>query len=75
MKKIFLAFLLVSVMALSFAVPVMANDYAVAAEQEVEPFTERTRIYNRRSICGCGQLQFRVWGITSGQWLTPWTYI
>ena len=78
MKKILFAFLLVIVMSLSFAVPAMAN-VAVVSEsvrtaeyQGITPFTEMTRIYHRMSN---GRLQFRVWGMTSGRWLTDWAYM
>lgn len=78
MKKILVTLLLVIVMALSFAVPAMANT-TIAMEtvnetnyQEIVPFTEMTRIYHRFNN---GRLQFRVWGITSGRWLTDWDYV
>jgi len=82
MKKALVAFLLVGVTALSFAVPAMANAVATqetvkieASYQEIVPFFERTKIYHRWSICGCLQLQFRVWGMVSGRWLTDWLYV
>jgi hypothetical protein len=81
MKKALVTFLLVGVMALSFAVPAMANTI-VAEEtvqetsyQEIVPSFEQTIIHHRRSICGCGRLQFRVWGATSMKWLTDWLYV
>ena len=37
---------------------------------EIVPFHELTRIYLRTNSAGV--LQFRVWGITSGRWLTDW---
>jgi len=75
--------MLISAMALSFAAPVaasatVAEDVAIEAEatyQQITPFIEMTRIYHRWSICGCMGLQFRVWGITSGRWLTDWDYV
>jgi hypothetical protein len=77
-KKRLITFLLVSIMALSFTVPIMATTN-VAAEtikdatyQEIVPFTQMTRIYHRFNN---GRLQFRVWGITSGRWLTDWAYM
>lgn len=76
MKKKLAMFLLVGVMALSFfAVPAMAAD-VIATEpavevQEIAPLNEATqthwRIYD-------GRLQFRIWGVTNGVWLTPWTF-
>jgi len=81
-KKVLVAFLLVSIMAFSFAVPVAASDVVVAevvcvsaTPENITPFSEITRNYFRWSICGCGGLQMRVWGITSGRWLTEWTYL
>ena len=76
MKKRLVVFLFVSVMALSFAVPVAAKPaiepISTAEYQGIAPFTEMTRIYHRWSG---GRLQFRVWGMTSGRWLTEWTYM
>ena len=74
-KKIFVAFLLISMMMLSFAVPVMAAEAIVVEpvnieiEQEVTPRTEMTQIFWRTYD---GQLQMRVWSITNGRWLTDW---
>ena len=84
-KKLFVCVLAV-VMLFSMAVPAMAvpqqampvpiavanghdlsDGYAV-----ISPFSELTQIYWRTVN---GQLQFRVWGITSGRWLTPWTNV
>ena len=82
MKKKLLVCVLAVVMLFSMAVPALAatqeampvtvakgydmsDGYAV-----ISPFSEQTRIYWRTWN---GQLQFRVWGITSGRWLTPWT--
>ena len=76
MKKRLMTFLLISVMALSFAVPVMATEASTAepinatTEQEITPFTEMTRMYWRNHQ---GQLQWRVWSMTNGRWLTDWT--
>ena len=81
MKKALVTFLLVGVMALSFAAPAMANTVVAketvqeASYQEITPFFEQTIIYHRRSLCGCGRLQFRVWGAISGKWLTDWLYV
>ncbi|MCL2356090.1 MAG: hypothetical protein FWC70_02865 [Defluviitaleaceae bacterium] len=80
MKRKAAAFLLICVMALSFASPavaatvptVAAEPINAATEQEITPFFEETRNYFR--IYG-GVLQFRVWGITSARWLTPWTNV
>jgi cytochrome c5 len=80
MKKKLVAFLLAGVMALSFAVPAMANTVVAqetvveATYQEIAPLTERTVIYHRVCVC-CHRLQFRVWGATSMRWLTDWLYI
>ena len=77
LKNRLMAFLLVCVMALSFAVPTMATIETVAvepkyvsAEQEIVPFTEFTQIFWRTYN---GQLQFRVWSLTFGRWNTDWT--
>jgi len=78
MKRKLIACLVISIMALSFMVPLKAADVYVAepvnvvAEEEVgiAPLSEMTRIYWRTYR---GQLQFRVWGIISGRWLTDWT--
>jgi len=81
MKKRLVAFFLICVMTLSFASPVVANAVVVAeptntvVEQEISPFDIVTRIYYRWSPCGCGGLQFRVWNITTGRWLTEWAYV
>jgi hypothetical protein len=82
MKKKLLVCLFACAMALSFAVPAIANDAVVAevvyvsvGQEDITPFSEHTRSYFRWSVCGCGRLQMRVWGMTSGTWLTPWTYL
>jgi len=84
-KKKFTAFLLVCVITLSFAVPAMAAEAVVTPKpinammmQEIAPFVDMTpfsemtqiiwRMYN-------GELQFRVWGVTSGRWITEWAYV
>ena len=79
MKKALVTFLLISVMALSFSVPAMANPVTVVEEtakeasyQEITPFTEITIIYHRWAT---GGLQFRVWGVVSMRWLTEWQYV
>jgi len=82
MKKRLLMFLLASLMLLSLAVPAMAVDAisvlptGVSEHEpmqqvgmEVDPHNEQTRIYFRTWQ---GNLQFRVWGVTSGRWLTDW---
>jgi len=81
-KKVILAFLLACTAALSFSIPVVADvtvvveEINITAEQgEITPFSEYTRNYFRMPLCGCGNLQFRVWGMVSGRWLTEWTYI
>ena len=75
MKKIFVTFLLINMITLSFAVPVMATEAVVVEpvnmeiEQEVTPRTEMTQTFWRTYN---GQLQMRVWSITNGRWLTDW---
>jgi len=82
MKKKLLIFLLACLMLLSLVVPATAVDVIPGSPAEVsehelmqqvgmeiEPRTEQTRIYFRNWN---GVLQFRVWGITSGRWLTEW---
>ena len=82
MKKVFLTFLLVCIIAVSFNVTAMANDTILiepinvyVEQQEVEPFSEHTWFYYRWCPCGCARLQWRVWGMTSGRWLTEWAYV
>lgn len=76
MKKRLVVCLFVIVMAFSFVIPAMANETTVKEpvygtnEQEISPRTEQTQIYWRNYQ---GRLQFRVWGLTSGRWLTEWT--
>ena len=75
MKRKILVCVLVCVMALSFAVPALAvpaYEAGSLAYEEIVPISEETRIYWRIFN---GQLQYRVWGITSGRWLTDWTNI
>lgn len=83
MKKRLLVCVLMIVMLFSMAVPAMAasqqaipttavtaNVYDLSAGYAViTPFSEQTRIYWRTVN---GVLQFRVWGITSGRWITDW---
>jgi len=74
-KKKVVAFLLICAVALSFAPPAIATTMPVVSiEQEIEvaPFFEMTRNYLRTYH---GVLQFRVWGMTSGRWLTDWADI
>ena len=77
MKKRFMAILAACVMALSFAVPVAASDFSAVKPINVEtqnseamPFTEFTRTYFKNTG---DAIYWRVWGITSGRWLTEWT--
>ena len=78
MKKKLVVFLSVGLMVLSFAIPAMASEIAVkepvqtyeATEHEIAPRSEMTRVYWRTYN---GVLQFRIWGMTSGRWLTDWT--
>ena len=78
MKKRLLVCLFACMMISSFAIPVMASEVATAkpiiAEMEVEisPFNEQTRIYFRTYN---GVLQFRVWSITNGRWITDWANV
>jgi len=74
-KKSLIAFLFVVMMVMSLTVPTMAVGSVVAepidatTQQEIAPATEMTQIYWRTYH---GQLQFRVWSITYGRWLTDW---
>ena len=76
MKKRLMAFLLVGLMTLSFGVPAMASEVVtvdgadIVVAQEIYPVTEMTQIFWRTYN---GQLQFRVWSLTNGRWLTDWT--
>ena len=77
MKKKLLVCLLAAMMALPFAIPVMAAEVVTkesvyAADQGIAPFTDVTRIYFRIHN---GRLQARVWSITRGIWLTGWEYV
>ena len=79
MKKKLLVCLLVSVMALSFAVPAMAATItepesvnAVVDYEGIAPRNEMTRFYWRTYN---GILQFRVWSITNGRWINDWTNV
>ena len=73
-KRLFLC-LCVCMMALMFAVPVMAADVAVnepasAVDYEgVVPHNEVTQIFLRTYN---GVLQMRVWSVTRGRWITDW---
>ena len=83
MRKKVLTLLLVAMMALPlFALPIAAATTAEVsvvsiqpeavdtADTLIAPFgTEYTQIYWRTYR---GVLQFRVWGLTSGRWLTDW---
>ena len=78
MKRKLIVCLLTCVMAFSFVVPAMASEavkyepvYSVTY-QEVAPRTEMTRLYFRTYH---GVLQFRVWSITNGRWITDWTNV
>ena len=79
MKKRLITFLIMSVMAMSFVAPTVAigavvNDPVnVEVGGETTTDTEITVIYHR--WCDCGRLQFRVWGMVSGKWLTDWQYV
>jgi len=72
MKRRILICLLAGLMLLSLAPPAMAYSAELdvsSAYVEIAPLTEYTRIYWRNLN---GVLQFRVWGITSGRWITDW---
>jgi len=86
MKKRLLTVLLAGLLSLSLSVSAMAYfpdvrsvcPAVAVVEYErgihngyvgIEPNSEETRIYWRNLN---GQLQWRVWGITSGRWLTEW---
>jgi hypothetical protein len=82
-KKKLVAFLLISIMTLSIAISVSANEAVVAdamnattesfntaVGQEIVPFTEMTRMYWRNHY---GVLQWRLWSMTNGRWLSEWT--
>ena len=79
MRKKLITFLCASIMSLSFVIPALAMETVTtvavepvnaSAVQEISPFHEFTQFYWRWHN---GQLQFRVWSITNGIWLTPWT--
>lgn len=79
MKKRLVVFLIIVCVSLSFASPVIASNAVMAEpvitvstsiEHEITPFHEFTQIYWRWNS---GVLQFRVWSITNGRWLTEWT--
>jgi len=75
-KKIVVCFALF-LMAFSFMVLAMAEAPAtepmnIDAEHEIVPFSEMTRIYWRVYQ---GNVQMRVWGMTSGRWLTDWVTV
>lgn len=42
-----------------------------AATQSISPRAEETKTYYR--TLANGQVQYRVWSITQGKWLTDWT--
>jgi len=72
MKRRILMCLLAGLMLLSMVPPAMAYSAELDVSQgyvEIAPLTEYTRIYWRTWN---GNLQFRVWGITSGRWITDW---
>lgn len=76
LKKRFGAFLLIALITLSYSVTVMASEAAVVAEpvkveatQDITPLVEQTQIVWRTYH---GVLQWRVWSLTWGVWLTDW---
>ena len=82
MKKKLMVVLFVGILALSFAVPVMATENVttvsvyetieVGSENSLQ--TEMTQIVLRVCV-DCGRLQFRVWSLTNGRWITDWLYV
>ena len=78
MKRAFLGLLVSVVLALSFAVTASATEAETlkptysTVEQDVSPFTEMTRMYWRMQG---GVLQWRLWSITNGRWLSDWTTV
>ena len=82
MIKRLVVYLFVMLVSLSFAVPAMAADvHAVVVDvveegtADITPHTEMTRLYFRWAPHNTSLLQFRVWSITNGRWLTDWTYV
>ena len=81
MKKLFLAFVLACVVALSFSASAFSTvNVSVITEstqesdlfiegQGFEPLTEMVQVAWRNYY---GQLQWRIWSITNGKWLTEW---
>jgi len=76
-KKRLLMFFIICVMSLSFAAPAMAATTfptqticETSGQESSTEETEMTQIYHRWYE---GRLQFRVWSITYGRWLTEWT--
>lgn len=79
MKKKLLVCLFACAMALSFAVPAVAAgvDFVEPAsesilEQEIAPFNEEVQIAFRTYH---GVLQWRLWSVTRGRWITEWTNV
>ena len=78
MKKKLLVCLLVSIMASSFAVPVMAAEAADVKQvytsmvEEIAPRNEQTRAYFRIYH---GVLQSRVWSVTRVRWINDWANV
>jgi len=76
LKKRLGAFLLIGLITLSYSVTAMASEAAVIAEpinlvetQDITPLVEQTQIFWRTYN---GVLQWRVWSLTWGVWLTDW---
>lgn len=81
MKKKLLVCLFACAMALSFAVPAMAAGVDVTVAEpvsveasfvEIQPFNEVTQIVFRTYG---GVLQWRVWSVTWGRWITDWMVV
>jgi hypothetical protein len=74
-KKKLIICLVTFVIALSFAIPVAAVDVVVSEPtgtimvEKIEPLSEHTVIYFRFYN---DMLQYRIWGMISGRWLTDW---
>lgn len=74
MKKCFITAMSICMMAMLFTVPVVAAEVSIAEPvyQEIAPRNEPTRLYFRTYH---GQLQMRVWGMSSMRWLTGWVNV
>ena len=79
MKKRIVTCIMACVMALLFAMPVMASNVSVVVPVNMEnyeiisPHNEMTQIYLKNA--GNGRIYMRVWSITNGRWITDWTFL